>query len=542
MKPGTRWREADRRSSSTSCSTAAGSFDGRPRRASSGGWRARRTSPWTGSAAYARPQDVPRLPRRAAAARGARRPRRRRAPARPAGAARRARFLPALEALPLDGRDAVRGAQPILREIRERVGLPRALGLGYLTLDRDATTLSGGEAQRIRLAAQLGSNLRGVCYVLDEPTIGLHARDNGRLLEALEALRDRGNSLARRRARRRDHPARRPRHRPRARRRPPRRPRRRARHAGRVGARTPTRRPGACSRAPRARAARRSRNGHGVLRVEGATLHNLKARRRRDPARPPRRRDRRLRVPASRRSCAEVLYEGVRAALAGDRRALRALPSRLTGAAPVARALEVDATPVGKTPRSVPATYLKIWDEIRDALARTREARTRGYGPGRFSFNRKEGRCPECQGRGRDPRRDVVPARRRGAVRALRAAGASTTRRSTSPGAASTRPRSCAPDLRGGGGGLRRLPARRALRAAHERRGPRLPDPRPAVDHPLRRRGPAPQARHGARALERERAPPSTCSTSRPSDCTARTSTACSPCSVASSSAATRCW
>ena len=115
-------------------------------------------------------------------------------PARAARAARGRASRGAIAALPLVGRDAA-VAEPIRREIASRVRFLERVGLGYLTLDRAAPTLSGGESQRIRLAAQLGSSLRGACYVLDEPTIGLHPRDNARLLEALGDLRDRGNTL-----------------------------------------------------------------------------------------------------------------------------------------------------------------------------------------------------------------------------------------------------------------------------------------------------------------------------------------------------------
>ncbi len=307
------------------------------------------------------------------------------------------RFVPALEALDLDGRDAA-VAQPILKEIRGRVGFLEALGLGYLTLDRAATTLSGGETQRIRLAAQLGSNLRGVCYVLDEPTIGLHARDNDRLLDALVGLRDRGNSLLvvehdAATIRRADHvvdlgPG-------------------GGRHGGRIVAegtpadlaRDPSSPTGRILARPPAPppATRRPRNG--TLAVKGATLHNLH--------------DVDVEIPVGRLVAVtgvsgsgkstlvkEVLFGAVRHVLGGAR--TRPPHCRtVTGLEGFGRALEVDATPIGKTPRSVPATYLGIWDEIRRALARTREARTRGYGPGRFSFNVKQGRCPACEGRGR---------------------------------------------------------------------------------------------------------------------------------------------
>ncbi len=307
------------------------------------------------------------------------------------------RFTSAIEDLELEGRDAA-VARPIVAEIRERVAFLDGLGLGYLALDRSATTLSGGEMQRIRLAAQLGSNLRGVCYVLDEPTIGLHARDNDRLLDALEDLRRRGNSLlvvehdvdtirradlvvdlgpggGRRGGRvvatgTPDELAKNP-----------------ASPTGRVLAR-----PAPSPPPPRGAA-------EAKLEVLGARLHNLDDL---DVAFPLGRLVAVTGVSGSGKSTLvrEVLYAGVRHRLDGDRGRF-ATCREIRGVAHLGRALEVDATPVGKTPRSVPATYLGIWDEIRRALARTREARARGYGPGRFSFNVKQGRCPECEGKGR---------------------------------------------------------------------------------------------------------------------------------------------
>ncbi len=308
------------------------------------------------------------------------------------------RFLPTLEALPLEGRDAAVAA-PILREIRDRIGFLSRMGLGYMALERAATTLSGGETQRIRLAAQLGSNLRGVCYVLDEPTIGLHVRDNARLLDALEELRDRGNSLVVV-----EHDAD---------------TIRRAdlvvdigpgggREGGRIVAKGT---PAALERDPSSPTGRvlsralpladpRPRGREDAwLEVDGARLHNLE--------------DVDVRLPLGRLVAVtgvsgsgkstlvrQVVYGSVRHVLAGDK-GRPANCRRIRGAEHLSRALEVDATPIGKTPRSVPATYLSIWDEVRKALARTQEARARGYGPGRFSFNVKEGRCPACDGRGR---------------------------------------------------------------------------------------------------------------------------------------------
>ncbi|MDF1701207.1 MAG: excinuclease ABC subunit UvrA, partial [Planctomycetota bacterium] len=306
------------------------------------------------------------------------------------------RFLPALEGLPYSPR-AAEIARPILREIRERVAFLERMGLGYLTLDRTAATLSGGEAQRIRLAAQLGSNLRGVCYVLDEPTIGLHARDNARLLEALKDLRARGNSLIVV-----EHDA------------------DTIRSADRVidlgpgggrrgGHIVAEGTPAALAKDPdsptgrvlaRVAPALRKKAPPAThrLRVKGAHLHNLQ------------KVD--VEIPLGQLNCVTgvsgagkstlvhgVLAAGVRAQHAGETRGGQPYRS-LSGAQHLGRVREVDSTPIGRTPRSVPATFLGIWDAIRKALALTPEARARGYGPGRFSFNVAAGRCDACNGMG----------------------------------------------------------------------------------------------------------------------------------------------
>ena len=302
----------------------------------------------------------------------------------------------------------------MVSEIRSRLDFLQQVGLGYLTLDRAAPTLSGGEAQRIRLAAQLGSNLQGVCYVLDEPTIGLHPHDNAILLDALAALKDKGNTLVvvehdEDTIRRADHiidigPG-----------------------AGRRGGRLvaegtvadlalhpesltgrflahPTLHPLQPRRAPPAA-------GDAALRLEGACLHNLQSV---DVAIPLHRLVAVTGVSGSGKStlARDVLYANLQAAVAlratkagRDRLARGGHPAwtgctSLAGFEGVERVLEVDQTPIGKTPRSCPATYIGFWDAVRRLFAETLEARARGYAPGRFSFNTGEGRCPTCEGQG----------------------------------------------------------------------------------------------------------------------------------------------
>ncbi len=306
------------------------------------------------------------------------------------------RFLPAVDGMTFSKRDG-EIAKPILRELRERVTFLESIGLSYLTLDRTAATLSGGETQRIRLAAQLGSNLRGVCYVLDEPTIGLHPRDNEKLLNAVTGLRDRGNSLVvvehdldtiRRAQRVVDlGPG-------------------GGRHGGRLVAMGT---PAALERDPDsptgrvlARPAPALCDGNGadgnVLKIAGVKRHNLRGV---DAAFPLERLVAVTGVSGAGKSTLvlDVLHDAVRSKLL-DKPVPDKPFRRLSGAQHLTRVQTVDATPVGKTPRSVPATYLKIWDHVRKALAGTEDARTRGYGPGRFSFNVKGGRCATCDGMG----------------------------------------------------------------------------------------------------------------------------------------------
>ena len=342
-----------------------------------------------------------------------------------------------VEGLALDGAlderdEAVAG--DLLTELRSRLDFLLQVGIGYLSLHRAAPSLSGGEAQRIRLAAQLGSSLRGVCYVLDEPTIGLHARDNSLLLDALDRLRTHGNTVL---VVEHDEAT-----------------IRRAEHivdlgpgAGAGGGEVVA--TGSLAKVMRERRSVTGRwlarppppmrserpvrlagdGGQAWLEVRNARRHNLKG------INP--------RFPLGRLVCVtgvsgsgkstlvrEVLRESLEAALRrggegaadGDEAGAGAGNSggngagryggsgfgpgceTLLGFEPVTRVLEVDQTPIGKTPRSCPVTYLKIWDHVRRIFAETTEARLRGWSASRFSFNTGEGagggRCPACGGQG----------------------------------------------------------------------------------------------------------------------------------------------
>ena len=315
--------------------------------------------------------------------------------------------LPVLEArtvfreLSLGGREA-EIARDALAEIRGRLEFLEEVGLGYLALDRAAPTLSGGEAQRIRLAAQLGSNLQGVCYVLDEPTIGLHPRDNRILLGALDKLARKGNTLL---VVEHDEDT-----------------IRRAGHVIDIGPAAGVRGgevvaqgtvaqieaeerslTGRYLRAPLTHPATPHRpvdKATDCITVLDARLHNLAEA---SAAFPLARLSVVTGVSGSGKStlAREVLLANLQRARApqgfdGQWTHCRALE----GWGQVDRVLEVDQTPIGKTPRSCPATYVGFWDAIRKLYADTLEARTRGYGPGRFSFNTAGGRCEACEGQG----------------------------------------------------------------------------------------------------------------------------------------------
>ncbi len=308
-----------------------------------------------------------------------------------------------VDGLALEGREAGI-ARDVVTEVSSRLHFLRDVGLGYLTLDRAAPTLSGGEAQRIRLAAQLGSHLQGVCYVLDEPTIGLHPRDNRILLDALTTLAQQGNTLV---VVEHDEDT-----------------IRRAEHLIDIG-------PGAGKRGGEVVAQGTlddlQRNARSVtgrflgtplahplqprrkvdaktarLTIRGASMHNLRALDVQVPL------TRLVAVTGVSGSGKSTLARDVLLASVADliRTRGQAAPTgcrAVEGWRAVDRVLEVDQTPIGKTPRSCPATYVGFWDAIRKLYAQTLEAKARGYGPGRFSFNTAgadAGRCAVCEGQG----------------------------------------------------------------------------------------------------------------------------------------------
>jgi excinuclease ABC subunit A len=317
-------------------------------------------------------------------------------------------FATALGRFKLAGRE-LEIARDLLAELAARTAFLCDVGLGYLQLDRAAPTLSGGEAQRIRLAAQLGSNLQGVCYVLDEPTIGLHPRDNVILLDTLDRLRSKGNTLVvvehdEDTIRRADHvidlgPG----------------AGTRGGHVVAQGtaaelARLPNSPTGRCLAAPlqHSRARRRPVEGDTAsIRIAGASLHNL---RRVDARIPLGRLTVVTGVSGSGKSslARDVLLGNLKRLVARRTRAERASGAEIAvegcesidGWQSISRVLEVDQTPIGKTPRSCPATYIGFWDSIRRLYAETTEARIRGFTASRFSFNTPGGRCEACDGQG----------------------------------------------------------------------------------------------------------------------------------------------
>ncbi len=286
------------------------------------------------------------------------------------------------------------------REISRRLRFLHDVGLDYLTLDRPSATLSGGEMQRIRLATQIGSGLTGVLYVLDEPTIGLHPRDNERLIATLKGLRDRGNTVVvvehdEEMMRTADWivdlgPG-------------------AGREGGRLmyqgdfqgllGAKSLTADYLSGRRTVAAPASRRPRpGGDGFLTVSGACEHNLK--------------DVTARFPVGALTVVTGVSGSGKSTLVDEtlkrelmRRLYRAKAKpgkfrRLTGAECFDKVIEIDQSPIGRTPRSNPATYVGLFSDIRELFAQTEGAKARGYTPGRFSFNVKGGRCETCGGDG----------------------------------------------------------------------------------------------------------------------------------------------
>ncbi len=303
-----------------------------------------------------------------------------------------------METLKLEGNMAII-AQQIVREIKARLQFLLDVGLGYLTLSRASATLSGGESQRIRLATQIGSSLMGVLYILDEPSIGLHQRDNDKLLLTLKRLRDLGNTLI---VVEHDEDT-----------------MRAADYIVDVG-------PGAGSHGGEIVAAgtmeeiiaeprsvtgqylsgykkipvpssRRAGNGKS-LSVEGATENNLK--------------NVDVTIPLGTLTCvtgvsgsgkSSLVREIVQKTLASRLNHARTRPGAcrcIRGIENLDKVIDIDQSPIGRTPRSNPATYTGIFNDIRDLFAATKDAKMRGYGPGRFSFNVKGGRCEACNGDG----------------------------------------------------------------------------------------------------------------------------------------------
>src|SRR5699024_10659535 len=300
-----------------------------------------------------------------------------------------------LDGVELGEREAAIAAQ-VLREIHARLGFLLDVGLSYLTMSRAAATLSGGEAQRIRLATQIGSGLVGVLYVLDEPSIGLHQRDNRRLLDTLTRLRDLGNTLI---VVEHDEdtilaadwivdigPG-------------------AGEHGGHIvhagdykglleNEESLTGAYLAGRRSIPMPASRREPDGDRWLTVHGAQENNLRSV---DVSFPLGTFTAITGVSGSGKSTLvnSVLYN----VLAGELNGARSVPGRhkrVTGLETLEKVVHVDQSPIGRTPRSNPATYTGVWDHMRRLFAETNEAKVRGYTPGRFSFNVKGGRCEAC--------------------------------------------------------------------------------------------------------------------------------------------------
>ncbi|MBV8476817.1 MAG: excinuclease ABC subunit UvrA, partial [Acidobacteria bacterium] len=298
----------------------------------------------------------------------------------------------------LAGREQIIAGR-IVHEIIERLEFLSAVGLGYISLDRSAATLSGGEGQRIRLATQIGSKLRGVLYVLDEPSIGLHHRDNNRLLEALESLRNLGNTVLvvehdEETIRRADYvvdlgPG-------------------AGRHGGAlVAAGTPDQ----LIKVPQSltgayisgrqqieiRAERRPTNGHAIA-VLGARENNLKSI---DVAFPLGVMTVVTGVSGSGKSTLvnDILYRALARQLYRSREQAGEHKT-ISGVEKIDKVIRIDQSPIGRTPRSNPATYTGVFTHIRDLYAMLPQSRERGYKAGRFSFNVPGGRCEACQGEG----------------------------------------------------------------------------------------------------------------------------------------------
>ncbi len=301
--------------------------------------------------------------------------------------------------LQLTGERVLIATQP-LKEIKARLKFMVDVGLGYLTLDRMSRTLSGGEAQRIRLATQVGSGLVGCCYVLDEPTIGLHRRDNERLLGILRKLTDIGNTVIvvehdEEIIERADHiidigPA-------------------AGANGGHVVVVGSVKDICACKQSITGRylsgtiaielpSSRRKYNLRNCLEVKGAQANNLK--------------DINVKFPVGVFTCVTGVSGSGKSTLVTEillkslKRRLYASRDRpgkhknVLGTSHIDKVIEIDQSPIGRTPRSNPATYTGVFDLIRQLFALTREAKIRGYKPGRFSFNVKGGRCEHCQGQG----------------------------------------------------------------------------------------------------------------------------------------------